>query len=185
LANEGSEVAAAVDSALEEIERLQQLASDLLVLARARSGASAPGDRLDLAEISERAATAARRSGTAEGIAIAVDGAAAVVGDADAIERAVTNLVQNAARHARSRVTVDVASSDGSVTVRVRDDGPGFSDAVIGRAGERFVSGAGGGVGLGLAIVGEIATAHGGQLELADDDVGAVALLRFPAPTRP
>jgi signal transduction histidine kinase len=95
-----------------------------------------------------------------------------VAGDAEQLERAVRNLLDNAVRHARDRITVTVEESDGAVELAVADDGPGIRSADAGRVFERFTrlddarSAGDGGAGLGLAIARDIAERHGGTLTL-------------------
>jgi signal transduction histidine kinase len=115
-----------------------------------------------------------------------------VRGDEDAIERAVVNLVENAARHADARVDVEVSSDGDRAVVTVRDDGPGFPPELLGQAAGRFVRGTNGGrgtengAGLGLAIVDAIATAHGGELEIENGvEGGASVQLRIPLASKP
>lgn len=117
--------------------------------------------------------------------------------DADALGRAVLNLVGNACDHARTGPVTLALSCDASariVSIAVEDDGPGFSPEAIERGAERFFrgdasrgSGAGGAhFGLGLAIAAEIAEAHGGALVLsnhtdgAGEVLGARAVLSIP-----
>jgi two-component system OmpR family sensor kinase len=186
-----AETAAALDSALEEIDRLDHLAVSLLVLARTRSAGPPPPTPFDLAEVARRAvATATSVDGT-RGVPIAVDvsGDAVMRGDADAIERAVRNLVENALRHARHRVTVIVSDDDdANAVVEVRDDGPGFPPEWLDHGVGRFAAGdspqAHGGAGLGLAIVDAIAASHGGTVEIgpAPGGDGAEVRLRMPQP---
>jgi signal transduction histidine kinase len=172
----------AVDSALEEVLRLQTLATNLLVLARSRAAGPPPETRVELRTVCEHAIESVRRARVRDGIDLSLRGDAEAVGDEVALERAITNLVDNAVRHARNRAEVVVARHNGAVVVEVRDDGAGFPLAVVDRAGERFVPG-GHGAGLGLAIVDAIASAHGGELELANDEHGgAVARLELMAP---
>jgi len=118
---------------------------------------------------------------------VRVNGSAQVRGDEGAIERAVVNLVENAARHADGHVDVDVSSDGDRAVVAVRDDGPGFPPELLGQAAGRFVRGPNGGrgtengAGLGLAIVDAIATAHGGELEIENGaDGGADVQLKLP-----
>jgi two-component system OmpR family sensor kinase len=171
----------AVDSALEEVERLEQLAANLLVLARTRASGPALDERVDLGTVCEHAIAAVRRAHDVDGITIETQGSAHALGDAMALERAVGNLVENAARHAAHRVDVIVGTANGDASIEVRDDGPGFPAQVLDVAGNRFVPGVNGGTGLGLAIVDAIATAHRGHLELDDGNgPGAVARLRLP-----
>jgi len=175
-------IRAALDSALEEVERLQALALNLLTLGRTRANDPPPDERVDLRAVAERALDAARRAGDVRPVDITVHGDAATVGDAAALQRAVVNLLDNAVRHASSRVEIALGEDGDDAFVEVQNDGPGFPSAVMDHAGERFVPGAVSGAGLGLAIVDAIAGSHGGYLELGTraDGAGAVATLHLP-----
>ena len=176
--------AAALRSALEEVERLDHLATNLLVLARVRAAGPPPAEPVDLGEVAGRAVDDVERARPRESVALHVDGTATATGDALALERAVSNLVDNANRYARTRVDVTIARSNGRTVLEVRDDGPGFSPELLDHAVDRFVrdrSGSGS-AGLGLAIVDAIAGAHGGGIEIANvPDGGASVLLWLPA----
>ena len=184
---EGSELARALDSSLEEVGRLDRLAVNLLVLARFRSAGPPPPELVDLGALSRRAAETVARSRDGDAVPVRVNGSAEVSGDEEAIARAVLNLVDNAARHADERVDVEVSSDGDRAVVAVRDDGPGFPPELLGQAVGRFVRGTNGGrgtengAGLGLAIVDAIATAHGGALEIENRaEGGAKVQLRLP-----
>jgi two-component system, OmpR family, sensor kinase len=182
----GSELARALDSSLEEVDRLDRLAVNLLVLARTRSAGPLRPERVELGALSRRAAQTVARSRDGDAVPVEVTGSAQVRGDEDAIERAVLNLVENAARHADGRVDVEVSSDGDQAVVTVRDDRPGFPPELLGAAAGRFVRGANSGsgehgAGLGLAIVDAIASAHGGELEIENrDEGGAEVQLRLP-----
>lgn len=101
--------------------------------------------------------------------------------DGDALERAILNLAGNACDHARRRVTLSFSHDGPSVTssIAVRDDGPGFSPEALEHGTERFYrddasranaagAPAGAHFGLGLSIASDIASAHGGVLELSN-----------------
>lgn len=184
---EGSELARALDSSLEEVGRLDRLAVSLLVLARFRSAGPPPPEPVELGALSRRAAETVARSRDCDAVPVRVNGSAEVRGDEEAIARAVLNLVDNAARHADQRVDVEVSSDGDRAVVAVRDDGPGFPPELLGQAVGRFVRGTNGGrgtengAGLGLAIVDSIATAHGGALEIENSaEGGAKVQLRLP-----
>jgi two-component system OmpR family sensor kinase len=185
---DGTELAQALDSSLEEVARLDRLAVNLLVLARTRSAGPRPSEPVELGQLSRRAAQTVSRSRNGHVVPVSVTGSAQVRGDEDAIERAVLNLVDNAARHARSRVDVEVSSDADRAVVLVRDDGPGFPSELVGRAAGRFVRGHDGGpssAGLGLAIVDAIAAAHGGELEIENGPRGGAEVqLRLPVDGR-
>jgi two-component system sensor histidine kinase MprB len=97
--------------------------------------------------------------------------------------RAVSNMLENAAKYGGGSGCVEVDVREG--VVRVRDHGPGFGAADLPRVFDRFYRAAGArgtpGSGLGLAIVRQVAEAHGGRAlaENADDD-GAVVRLEIP-----
>jgi signal transduction histidine kinase len=186
VAAEDPAVAGAVESALEEVVRLESRAVNLLVLARTRSG-QLPQLHVDLRAVCDHAVDAQTRAHGLGPVSVDVEGDGATLGDATALERAVSNLVANAIRHAQRHVHVAVVSSNGTATIEIADDGPGYPGEIVDRAGERFVPGADGGTGLGLAIVDAIATAHGGMLELGprtDGAPGARARLVLPSATR-
>jgi len=176
--------AEALASALEEVERLDHLATNLLVLARVRAAGPPPGEPVDLVEVAERAVGGVERARGRDAVELQVAGRASATGDAVALERAIMNLVDNAVRHAKTRVDVTIAGSNGRATVEVRDDGPGFPSELLEHAVDRFVRGsAGGSAGLGLAIVDAIAGAHGGGIEIGNDAAGG-ARVRLWIPAR-
>ena len=97
--------------------------------------------------------------------------------DAEAIHDAVGNLLDNARRHARTTVRLQVSGQADAVVVRVRDDGPGIPPEHRERVFERFASLDGrGGSGLGLPIARAVARAHGGDLVYASGEF----VLRVP-----
>ena len=106
-----------------------------------------------------------------------------VEGDAARLERAVWNLLENAAKWSEPGGLVEIGLAGGELTVR--DGGPGVPDADKPHVFERFYRAAASrgmpGSGLGLAIVSEIAEAHGGSVEVADAEGGGALLkLRLP-----
>jgi signal transduction histidine kinase len=88
-----------------------------------------------------------------------------VRGDRDALERALANLVENARRHGRGRITIETGARDGIAFVTVADEGSGLRPEEAALAFGRFWRGGAGGAGsgLGLAIVRATAERHGGR----------------------
>ena len=160
-----------------EALRLQALVDDLLLLARSDEGALARlDDAVDLDDVV--AAVAGRVEPPPRLDRRAVSGGQ-VRGDAVSLERLVTNLVDNARRHATSTVAVAVhEDDDGTVTLVVDDDGPGIAPPERERVFERFVrldearSRDAGGSGLGLAIVAAVARLHGATVGIDDSPLG-------------
>ncbi|HVW32051.1 MAG TPA: ATP-binding protein, partial [Acidimicrobiia bacterium] len=142
---------APLDSVLDEVERLERLAYNLLVLARSRSGTLTAGDTpVDLETVVERAARAIDRRAGHRHVAVHHHGVGVVVGDESSLQRAVLNLLDNAVRHAATEVTVDVAEHGAFVDLTVRDDGPGFSAEFLPHVFDRFTRDANNGGGMGL-----------------------------------
>lgn len=171
-------------SVLAQAVALQRLVDDLLLLARADSGAvqrsAGPVDLDDvvLAVLRDRGDPRADARGVAP---------VQVPGDAEQLARAVRNLLDNAARHAAERIVVVLTASAGGAELTVSDDGPGIPLEQAGRVFERFTRlddarrSGDGGAGLGLAIARDIAERHGGTLTVADDgSAGASLVLRLP-----
>jgi signal transduction histidine kinase len=181
-------LAAALRSAAEETDRLSQLTDDLLLLARADSG-ELPLRRSDipaaelLATLSTRYARRAEDAGRAIELVARPD--LVVRGDRRRLEQALANLVENALRHGAGAVRLEAAARNGTLELRVRDEGPGFPPDFLDHAFERFsradASRERPGAGLGLAIVAAIARAHGGAANASNRaDGGAAVTLSLP-----
>ncbi|SFK58237.1 ATP-binding protein [Geodermatophilus ruber] len=169
----------ALDSALEESDRLGHLVDDLLLLARADAGHVAPRALIDVAEVTDGLLPGFRVLAERRGITLTRTGDAVVRADGRALARAVANLLDNAVRHAPEGGHVALAVEQGaaSTAITVTDDGPGVAPEERARLTQRFTQidrarGAGGGAGLGLAIVASVAAAHGGRVDLAEAPSG-------------
>jgi signal transduction histidine kinase len=160
------EVEKAVLNASSEIERLDRLVADLLVVTGRQIGPlrSVPVGELVRARVAVLAPWAVARRVTIHAV-----GDATGTLDADAVGRAVDNLLRNAveAAPADSTVDVEVGESDGGVQVRVSDRGTGVKEERRAELFEPFFTTKPDGTGLGLAISRAIARAHGGELSYA------------------
>jgi PAS domain S-box-containing protein len=172
-------------AALQDAERLGDIVSDLLELARLESGARPEvTEPVDLVRLVED--ELARRPPQATVTMRAPAGEAVVRGSPLHLARLLENLLSNAERHTRSMIEVTVSRDGDWAVLEVVDDGPGIPaadrKAVFGRfyrrADARRRDPAG--TGLGLPIAREIAHAHGGTLHIADHPVGARLVLRLP-----
>ena len=110
-----------------------------------------------------------------------------ILGDRARLGQAITNLADNAARHARSTVRMSLRGTVHGATVVIEDDGPGVPAAQRDRVFERFVrldasrERSSGGSGLGLSIVMEVVRAHGGSVRITDaQPQGCRVELRLP-----
>jgi signal transduction histidine kinase len=166
-------------------ERAAAGVNELLDLVRFDSGQAIPRIaplRLDL--LAEEVAAAVRPD---DGDVLAAPGEIVVVeADMPLLRQAIDNVVRNATRRAK---TVElIVSTDGRDGVLdVLDDGPGFDDATLARVFERYQRGdRSGDVGMGLAIVKAIVTAHGGSVEASNrPEGGARVRIRVPLSAAP
>ncbi|WP_328319683.1 sensor histidine kinase [Streptomyces sp. NBC_00388] len=171
-----------VDGAVADTVRLQQLAADLLLLARLDAGERPAAARIDLGELVREEVS--RRGPGRVPVTVRAPGGLEVAGSRGQLARVIGNLLDNAQRHARAEVEVSAQARAGRLVVEVANDGPGVPPAQRERIFERFVrlddarTRDEGGAGLGLAIARDVAQRHGGTLTVRD---GAVFALDLPA----
>ena len=159
-----------------DVEEMERMVSGYLAFARGEGDEQA--QPVDITALLEEVASAARRAGAS----VALDSPKNLMLNLrpDAARRAVTNLVDNARRHAH-QVHVSVEPWERSVQVVVDDDGPGIAPNRRESVFRPFESGALGGTGLGLTIARDIVRAHGGDIVLEDSPLGGLrARMRLP-----
>ena len=169
---------------IQELDELTSLVADIVELARgAKPGELVDDVRVD--EIVEQVAARARARAP-DGVTLDVVTEPTVVrGEPERIQRAISNLVDNALKWSPQGGRVEIQLADGGLSVR--DHGPGFAESDLPHVFERFYRADSAralpGSGLGLAIVRQAAEAHGGDVE-AGNAAGGGALLRvsFGAP---
>ncbi len=169
-----------------EAQRMKALIDDLLLLARADERdlrtARADTDLDDLAIVEVE-----RLRGKTSLQLRTVVRPVRLTGDTPALSRVLRNLLDNAARHARSTVEVEVSRDGADAILAVSDDGPGIPAEDRARVFDRFVrldsdrSRRGGGAGLGLAIAREIVVAHEGTVTIGNRAGGGTCVtVRLP-----
>ncbi len=169
--------------ALLDVERLEAIIDDLLLLAKV--GATAPGRKpVDVSELVRD--EVARRTDRIP-VRLRLEDGVRMHAAPRHLARLLTNLLDNAQRHARSVVEIGLRRDDGFVELWVGDDGPGVPVRERERIFERFTrsdtarSRGRGGAGLGLAIARDIARAHCGTLVAAESPYGgAMFVLCLP-----
>ncbi len=162
---------------VEQLGEMTTLISELIELARAEQQTVEPEDvRLDLlvAEVVERA----RRNRPEVVYAVELE-PAVVQGVPATIERAVGNLLDNAAKWSPAGAEVEVEVRDGTLTVR--DHGPGIADEDLPYVFDRFYRARAArgmpGSGLGLAIVRQVADSHGGDVVAEQAEGGGTRMV--------
>jgi len=173
------------EALMDDLAGLERVVSQLLKLAQVEDFRIEPEQSADLHDIAHNVSSFLAPAAIAWGKTLALTGAehVPVHGDADALEVALRNLVENALEHTAAGTEVEINISD-TPALRVLDRGPGLPDEDRALMFERFWRKdrhKGMGAGLGLSIVGRIVAAHGARLEAENrPDGGAVFSIVFP-----
>ncbi len=172
---------ALLESAHEDVLRLEDVAQRLLDVSRSRAMTIAlERQNVDLGAVIAQVTRLFALQARERGVTLATTGPAGgltVAGDPTKITWALSNLIANALRYTPSggRIVLEARAEDGGVLVSVSDTGPGIPPEQRERIFERFVQGPdgaeAGAAGLGLAIVRDIVQAHGGRIRL-ESEVG-------------
>ncbi|MBV8996163.1 MAG: HAMP domain-containing histidine kinase [Pseudonocardiales bacterium] len=178
------------DDVRAQVEELSTLVGDLVELAR-EDAPQVVHEPVELTEVVERALARAGRR--APDVHFEVDLAPwSLLGDANALERAVLNLLDNAAKWSPAGATVDVRlvpTGRGTAAVQVADTGPGIAEADRPYIFERFYRSPDArtlpGSGLGLAIVAQVVARHGGSVHAGQRPEGGGTLMTVELPGRP
>lgn len=178
----------------EESNRMRRQVDELLELARMQAGQlKLAHEAVNVDELLEHCREVFAVQAEEREVEIKVDAepALAVIGDADRLEQAFSNILDNALKNSPSQSEVKVIGRKlGSETAEVRiiDSGPGIPPEQLDYVFERFyqASGVRSGAGLGLAIAKEIITAHEGTIEArSEPGAGAEFIIRLPAHQSP
>lgn len=171
--------------AVQDTVRLQGLAADLLLLARLDAGERPLRGTVELARLVDECL--GERVGDRHPVVVAELADPRVRGSRGQLARVLGNLLDNAQRHAESRVRVSLRRAGGRAVLEVGDDGDGVPEADRERIFERFVrldDARGrdeGGAGLGLAIARDVARRHSGELTVGvAPEGGALLTLSLP-----
>lgn len=172
----------------EQTERMTNMTATLLEMSELRSVPC--NDEIDLAPMIEEVLTDLAPLAEEKGIMLASEGEAQMIGSDTLIYRLLFNLAENAIRYGAPGSTVQISTHDEGdrVLLRVRDQGLGIPEQCQTSIFQPFFrvdksrSRAYGGVGLGLALVWEIAALHGGSIEVEESsESGTTMLVTLPA----
>ena len=168
---------ASVAEMTEDVDEMERMIGGYLAFARGEGAEQAVPT--DLGAVLREVAGGARRAGT--NIELDMPEVMTLPLRPDALRRAITNLVDNARRHARAIELSARRSGERAVSVMVDDDGPGIPPDRRESVFRPFASGAAGGTGLGLTIARDIVRAHGGDITLEESPLGGLrARIQLP-----
>ena len=167
-----------------DIEQMESVISQFMDYARAESG-----EPLALADLPALlGGVAARQISVGRQIQVNLEAVGELLVRPKAVLRAVTNLLDNAAKYAGGEISLTLTANEGEIWIEVGDHGPGVPESEVDRLKRPFTrleaarSNATG-TGLGLAIVERIARLHGGRLQLMPNQGGGL-LVRLALPIR-
>ena len=184
---EASPQSEAIRAAIAEADRLLATFNALLSIAEAESGSRRSRlTSLDLAEIARAAAELYEPVAEESGVALHLDIAPTVLilGDRHLLSQAIANLLDNALKHGRGEIAVELRRGEREAILEIADRGPGIPEAERDIVFDRFVrlepSRSTPGNGLGLSLVRAVARLHDAEVSLADNRPGLRVRIAFP-----
>lgn len=175
----------AADVILDETKRMTRLVEDLLYLSRLDAiEENYTFEALDLNGIVKNCADRLNQIAAENNINFAFDSpkdSIKVNGDDEMLSRAVTNILSNCIRYAKSNISITLKTTYGkSAELCISDDGPGFDEADLSNVFERFYKGKKGIFGLGLTIAKNVVEKHGGSIMTENSQTGALIKIVLP-----
>ena len=174
----------AAEVILEESDRMTELVEELLDISKIDMGRQQLAlSVMDVRELLYDSIRAVEPAAAASGITIAPDfpeEPVMVSCDDTRLRRAVTNILSNGVRYARSQLCLSCRADKRHVTIRIQDDGDGIAEEDLPHIFDRFYMGKSGKSGIGLALTKEIVHLHKGTIRAYNGDTGAVFEISIP-----
>ena len=173
----------AAEVILAESDRMTELVEELLDISRLDMGRQLTLSKVDLRELLYDSLRTVEPAAAHSGIAIVPDfpeEPVMVKCDDTQMRRAVTNILTNGLRYARSKLCLTCRPDKRNVIIRIQDDGDGIAEGDLPHIFERFYMGKSGKSGIGLALTKEIIHLHKGTIRAYNGDSGAVFEIMLP-----
>ena len=174
----------AAEVILKESDRMTELVEELLDISKIDMGRQRPTlSEMDIRELLYDSIRAVEPTAAADGITITPDFPETpimVSCDDTRLRRAVTNILSNGVRYARSQLHLTCRTDKRNATIRIQDDGDGIAEADLPHIFDRFYMGKSGKSGIGLALTKEIIHLHKGTIRAYNGDSGAVFEISIP-----
>lgn len=178
------DAASAAEVILAESDRMTELVDELLDISKIDMGRQQLAlSEMDVRELLYDSIRAVEPTAAAGGITITPDFPETpimVSCDDTRLRRAVTNILSNGVRYARSELCLTCCADKRNVTIRIQDDGDGIATEDLPHIFDRFYMGKSGKSGIGLALTKEIIHLHKGTIRAYNGDTGAVFEISFP-----
>lgn len=174
----------AAEVILEESDRMTELVDELLDISKIDMGRQQLAlSEMDVRELLYDSIRAVEPTAAADGITITPDFPETpimVSCDDTRLRRAVTNILSNGVRYARSQLHLTCRTDKRNVTIRIQDDGDGIAEEDLPHIFDRFYMGKNGKSGIGLALTKEIVHLHKGTIRAYNGETGAVFEISIP-----
>ena len=174
----------AAEVILAESDRMTELVEELLDISKIDMGRQRPTlSEMDIRELLYDSIRAVEPTVVSSGITIVPDFPEEPVMlscDDTRLRRAVTNILSNGVRYARSELRLTCRADKRHVTIRIQDDGDGIAEADLPHIFDRFYMGRSGKSGIGLALTKEIVHLHRGTIRAYNGETGAVFEISIP-----
>ena len=174
----------AAEVILKESDRMTELVDELLAISKIDMGRQPLTlSEMDVRELLYDSIRAVEPAAAGGGITITPDfpeTPVMVSCDDTRLRRAVTNILSNGVRYARSQLHLTCRADKRHVTIRIQDDGDGIAEEDIPHIFDRFYMGRSGKSGIGLALTKEIIHLHRGTIRAYNGDSGAVFEISIP-----
>jgi len=174
----------AAEGILAESERMTELVEELLDISKIDMGRQRPTlSETDIRELLYDSIRAVEPTVVSSGITIVPDfpeEPVMVSCDDTRLRRAVTNILSNGVRYARSQLRLTCRADKRHVTIRIQDDGDGIAEEDLPHIFDRFYMGRSGKSGIGLALTKEIVHLHKGTIRAYNGETGAVFEISIP-----
>ena len=178
------DTASAAEVILAESDRMTELVDELLDISKIDMGRQPLTlSEMDVRELLYDSIRAVEPAAAAGGIAIVPDfpeEPVMVSCDDTRLRRAVTNILSNGVRYARSELRLTCRTEKRHATIRIQDNGDGIAEADLPHIFDRFYMGKSGKSGIGLALTKEIIHLHKGTIRAYNGDGGAVFEITIP-----
>ena len=174
----------AAEVILKESDRMTELVDELLDISKIDMGRQQLAlSEMDIRELLYDSIRAVEPAAAAGGIAIVPDfpeTPVMVSCDDTRLRRAVTNILSNGVRYARSKLRLTCRTEKRNATIRIQDDGDGIAAEDLPHIFDRFYMGKNGKSGIGLALTREIIHLHKGTIRAYNGETGAVFEITLP-----
>ena len=178
------EAGSSAEVILAESDRMTELVEELLDISRLDMGRQLTLSKVDLRELLYDSLRTVEPAAAHSGIAIVPDfpeEPVMVKCDDTQMRRAVTNILTNGLRYARSELRLTCRPDKRNVIIRIQDDGNGIAETDLPHIFDRFYMGESGKTGIGLALTKEIIHLHKGRICAYNGEPGAVFEISIPA----